>query len=108
MYTTHVPREGPHMIENLCANTQTGPRRAALGLLGAVIAMAMICFALAASPAHAHTVDLSGSAASYFGCGKRLTSSASYVASSNRIVGTTRLTNDCQLTGFHGTVVVLL
>jgi hypothetical protein len=73
-----------------------------------VAAMALALFGVISAPSFAQTGNLSANASSSFGCGKYMASTATYVRGENKIVGSTRLDNNCQLAGFHGAVVPLL
>jgi hypothetical protein len=57
---------------------------------------------------HAAGTNLAAHAASDFGCGKRMTSDATYFADAHAVVGASTLSNNCQLLGFHSAVVALL
>jgi hypothetical protein len=76
----------------------------AVALAGA-LSLSLTAFA---APSHAQSGDLPARADSAFGCGKYMSTEATYFRSQHRIVGHSRLSNNCQLLGFHSGVVALL
>ncbi len=82
-------------------------RPARLGRLTRFAAIA-ISLAAFATPGPALAADLPAHAESSFGCGKYMTSDATYFPTQNRVVGVSTLTNNCQALGFHSAVVALI
>ena len=103
------------------------PITRALAALGSLFAVLALAFTLATGPAHAAppiggdggggdeehvatpvVADLSASASDHFGCGKWMHTTAAYYHTQRLLIGTAKLTNDCQLAGFHSSFVALL
>jgi hypothetical protein len=82
------------------------PRRAVTVLMG--LAAALLVSLATATAGHAATDLTAEPAESYFGCGMRMSSQATYFRGDSRIVGHTELRNNCQLRGFHASVVPVL
>jgi len=79
-------------------------------ILTALLALVAALGVSLATPTAGHAAaDLTAQPAeSDFGCGMRMNSTATYFAGDSRIVGHTEERNNCQLRGFHASVVPVL
>jgi hypothetical protein len=100
-----------HITHALTGSTL--PRRILTALLGLVAALGLLLATVTAGHASADLMaqpaDLTAEPVeSDFGCGMRMNSTATYFGGDSRIVGHTEQRNNCQLLGFHASVVPVL